>query len=712
MRRSLLGFRPHNVAAKTSSSSSAILSANARIYQLGRLGQVEAARRMFDEMPHRNVVSWNSIVAVYFQNARPAEARSLFDGMPPIHNTASWNGMVSGYVKNGRLDEARAFFDAMPEKNVVSWTSMVRGYVQEGDVAAAEALFQQMPERNVVSWTVMLGGLLQEGRIDDARRLFDAMPEKDVVARTSMIAGCCQVGRVPEARALFDDMPRRNVVSWTTMMTGYAQNGNVDVARKLFEVMPERNEVSWTAMLTGYLQAGRPDEALELFERMPEKPLATCNAMILGLAQNGLVAEAKRLFTMMPESDEMTWSAMMKVYERNGRELDVLDTFTSMQKAGMRANFPSLISVLTVCASLAILDHGRQVHAEVVKSHFDFDLFVVSALITMYVKCGDLIKARKIFDMFPSKDVAMWNSMITGYAQHGLGAEALDVFSDMRLVGMAPDDITFVGVLSACSYTGRVKEGKKVFESMQGVYSIEPKTEHYACMVDMLGRAGHINEAVDLIDKMPMEPDAIVWGSLLGACRIHKNVEVAEVAVKNLMRLEPKNAGPYVLLSNIYASRGKWGDVAELRKVMRVRSVSKSPGCSWIVVEKKVHMFTGGDALTHPEHKAIVVMLERLGGLLREAGYCPDGSFVLHDVDEEQKTHSLGYHSEKLAVAFGLLKIPEGMPIRVIKNLRVCGDCHTTMKLISKITKREIVLRDANRFHHFRDGSCSCGDYW
>ncbi|KAM0947566.1 putative tetratricopeptide-like helical domain superfamily, DYW domain-containing protein [Dioscorea sansibarensis] len=693
------------------SCTAEIVAANRRINHHARLGQIEVARRVFEEMPERSIVSWNSMIAAHFLNHQPHRAQHLFDRMPQ-RNAASWNAMISGYIKVRQLDTARKVFDSMPECNVVSWTSIIHGYIQDGLVSEAEKLFYQMPEKNVVSWTVMLGGLIQDGRIDDARKLFDEMPEKDVVARTSMIGGYCQAGRMKEAREIFDQMPKRNVISWTSMISGYVHNSHVDVARKLFEVMPERNEVSWTVMLTGYTQAGRIDEAFEFFKRMPEKSVIACNAMILGLGQNGMVIEARKVFDQMMERDDGTWSAMIKVYERSGFDLEALDTFRLMQKAGVCPNYPSIISILAVCASMAILDHGRQVHEVMVRYCYDADVFAVSALITMYVRCGNLAKAKKVFDMFDSKDVAMWNSMITGYAQHGLGEEALGVYYDMREIGMVPDGITFIGVLSACGYTGMVNEGKEIFESMGSVSLVEPKAEHYACMVDLLGRAGHVDEAFDMVKNMPVEADAVVWGALMGACRMHMHLDVAEIAAKKLLCLEPRNAGPYILLSNIYASKGRWEDVAELRKVMSARNVSKSPGCSWVEVDKKVHMFTLGDLLGHPEHVIIIGMLGKLDRLLKEAGYCPDGSFVLHDVDEEQKMHNLRYHSERQAVAFGLLKIPEGVPIRIMKNLRVCGDCHVAIKLIAKITGRGIILRDANRFHHFRDGSCSCKDYW
>ena len=694
--------------------TSVAISSTSQISQYARIGQIENARRLFDQMPCKSIVDWNSIVAGYFQNSRPREARILFDIMPE-KNTVSWNGLISGYIKNGMVTEARKIFDMMPERNVVSWTVMVRGYVQEGMISEAESLFWKIPEKNVVSWTVMLGGLIQEGRVDEARQLFDMMPEKDVVARTSMIGGYCQKGRLAEAREIFDEMPRRNVITWTAMISGYVHNQRVDVARKLFEVMPEKNEVSWTAMLIGYIQCGRIKEASELFEAMPVKSIVACNAMIIGIGQKEEVAKARWIFDQMSEKDDVTWSAMIKAYERKGFELEALNLFDVMQREGFRPNVPSLISVLCICASLANLDYGKQVHAQLVRSQFDLDAYVASVLITMYVKCGNLVKAKLVFDRFALKDTVMWNSIITGYAQHGLGEEALQIFHEMCSLNILPDDVTFVGVLSACSYTGKVKEGHGIFESMNSKYQVEPKTAHYACMVDLLGRAGQLTEAMSLIENMPdlrVEADAIVWGAFLGACRTHMKLDLAEVAAKKLVQLEPENSGPYILLSNIYASKGKWSDVADLRRKMRARRVRKSPGCSWIEVEKNVHMFTGGDSMGHPEQEVIMRMLERLSGLLKEAGYCPDGSFVLHDMDEEEKVHSLRYHSEKLAVAYGLLKVPEGRPIRVMKNLRVCGDCHSAIKLMAKVTGREIILRDANRFHHFKDGLCSCRDYW
>lgn len=676
-----------------------------------RLGEVETARKVFDQTPQKDISAWNSMISGYFQYCQPNEAQRLFDEMP-VRNTVSWNGLISGYIKNRMVMKAREVFDVMPERNVISWTAMVRGYVEGGMVSEAEALFWRMPEKNVISWTVMLNGMICEGRIDEAQRLYDLMPVKDVVARTTMIGGLCSTGQLDEAREIFDCMKQKNVVSWTTMISGYVQNGKVDIARKLFEVMPERNEVTWTAMLMGYIHSGRTDDAWELFKAMPTKSIVACNAMIIGLGENGEVSRARNIFDLMREKDNGTWEAMIKIYERKGFELEVLRLYRVMQSEGVRVHFPSLITILSVCASLATLDHGKQVHAKLLRCKFGDDVYLSSTLMTMYMKCGDVVKGKTVFDRSLCRDIVMWNSLITGYAQHGLGDEALQVFREMYSSGIQADDVTFIGILSACSYSGKVKEGEEIFESMKSKYKIKPNTAHYACMVDLLGRAGQLNEAYDLINEMPVEADAIVWGSLMGACRNHMNTDLAEVAAKKLLEFEPQKAGPSVLLSNIYASKGRWGDVAKLRKNMRSRKVSKVPGCSWIEVNKEVHMFTVGESTPHPQHMAIMKMWEKLGGMLREAGYSPDGTFALHDVEEEEKAQNLRLHSEKLAVVFGLLELPEEVPIRVMKNLRVCGDCHTAIKLISNVTRREIILRDANRFHHFKDGLCSCKDYW
>nr|ADE77588.1 unknown [Picea sitchensis] len=310
-----------------------------------------------------------------------------------------------------------------------------------------------------------------------------------------------------------------------------------------------------------------------------------------------------------------------------------------------------------------------------------------------------------------NKNVVSWNAMIVGYGMHGHGEDALVLFTQMQQRGVKPNEITFISVLSACSHAGLVDEGWKCYNCMTLDYAITPTVEHYACMVDLLGRAGHLNEAWDFIEKMPIEPGASVWGAFLGSCRIHCNIELGERVAELLLNLDPDNAGYYVLLSNIYAAAGRWDDVAKVRKMMKEKDVKKSPGCSLIEVNNKLHSFVVGD-ISHPQTEAIYAMLETLARQMEAVGYVPCTDFVLHDVEEEIKENMLFAHSEKLAIAFGLISTRSGTSIRITKNLRVCGDCHSATKFISKIVKREIIMRDLNRFHHFKDGLCSCGDYW
>lgn len=268
-----------------------------------------------------------------------------------------------------------------------------------------------------------------------------------------------------------------------------------------------------------------------------------------------------------------------------------------------------------------------------------------------------------------------------------------------------------VGVLSACSHTGLLDKGTEYFYSMNCDYGITANSKHYTCMIDLLGRAGCLDEAQNLMRNMPFEPDAATWGALLGASRIHGNTELGEKAAKIIFEMEPDNSGMYVLLSNLYAASGRWGDVSRMRLKMRDNGVKKVPGYSWLEVENMVHTFSVGDSF-HPEKGRIYAFLEELDLKMKLDGYVSSTKLVLHDVEEEEKEHMLKYHSEKLAVAFGILSIPAGRPIRVMKNLRVCEDCHNAIKHISKIEGRLIILRDSHRFHHFSGGSCSCGDYW
>ncbi|PKA61213.1 Pentatricopeptide repeat-containing protein [Apostasia shenzhenica] len=673
-------------------------------------GRYASALRLFGDMSQRDLVSWNTMINGHFRFGNLQAARRMFDEMP-LRDTVSWNTMISAYSQNGRVEEAQEIFDMAPVKDSVTWNGILAAYLQNGRFESALKLFESNLHWDIVSWNAMLGGYVQNNRLPDARQLFDRMPEKDIVSWNTMLSGYAQSGNMAEARKLFEESPSKDVFTWTAMVSGYAQNLMLEEARKVFDEMPVRNTVSWNAMIAAYVQRRKMVDAEELFNAMPFRNISSWNTMISGYAQAGMIEEACRIFTSMESRDSVSWSAMIAGYAQNGLGEEALRCFVEMGRSRVRINRSAFACALSTCADIAILECGMQVHGKLVKAGYGLGSFVGNALLAMYFKCGNVDEAYKIFQEMPQKDAVSWNTMIAGYARHGFGDNALQVFDMMRTTEIKPDGVTLVGVLCACSHAGLVNKGIDYFYSMHQDFGIKPKAEHYTCMIDLLGRAGRLSEAQSLLKDLPFEPDATMWGALLGASRIHHDFELGRITAEKIFEMEPDNAGMYVLLSNLYASSGSWDDVGKLRVMMRDRGVRKVPGFSWMEVNNKVHTFSVGDSV-HPEKEKIYAFLEELDMKMKKAGYVSATKLVLHDVDEEEKEQMLKYHSEKLAVAYGILNLNPGRPIRVIKNLRVCDDCHNAIKFISLIEERVIILRDSNRFHHFSEGSCSCKDYW
>ncbi|GAB2214860.1 hypothetical protein Drorol1_Dr00019225 [Drosera rotundifolia] len=389
-----------------------------------------------------------------------------------------------------------------------------------------------------------------------------------------------------------------------------------------------------------------------------------------------------------------------------------VNIFRRLAKEGIWPNEFTFSSVINAFASpVASAEQGKQFHAFSIKSGFSDALCVSSALVTMYAKRGNIVSANQVFKRQKERDLVSWNSMISGYAQHGHGQEALEVFKEMQSMNMKMDGVTLIAVVSACVHAGLVAEGEKYFDMMIKKHHINPTMEHYACMVDLYGRAALLDKAMELINQMPFPAGEKVWRSLLGACCVHRNLELGKLAAKNLISLQPQDPAAHVLLSNLYARCGNWRDRAEVRKLMDKKKLKKEAGRSWIEVKNKAYTFLAGDR-SHPLADQIFSKLEELYIRLKDAGYKPDTSYVLHDVEDEHKEAILSRHSERLAIAFGLISTPLGSEIQIMKNLRVCGDCHTVIKLISQLEGRTIIVRDSNRFHHFKEGVCSCGDFW
>ncbi|KAG9152909.1 hypothetical protein Leryth_012538 [Lithospermum erythrorhizon] len=468
----------------------------------------------------------------------------------------------------------------------------------------------------------------------------------------------------------------QDAVSFTALINGYVSGGRFDDARKLFDEIPDKDVVSWNAIISGFSQMGRFDEALGLFEEMREE---------------GVSPDVSTLLSVLSAS---------------------LDVFRLMQMENVKPNDVTFLSVLPACAHLGALALGKWIHVYIDKHQDSFtNPALWTSLISLYAKCGNIAAAKQVFNEIDSVTLGSWNVMISGLAMHGDAKEALALFSEMIDKGFTPDGITFISILSACSHAGLVDLGRQWFNSMVQEYNIAPKLQHYGCMIDLLGRAGLFDEAMALIESMDMKPDGAIWGSLLGACRIHGNLELGKSVADKLFKLEPNNPGGYVLLSNMYAQDGQWDEVARIRTMLNDMGMKKLPGCTSIEVDSVVHEFLVSDK-THPQSEDIYKMLDEMSRLLEKAGHVPDTSEVFYDIEEKWKEGVVSQHSEMLAISYGLISTKPGTTLRIVKNLRVCNNCHTATRLISSIFKREIIARDRNRFHHFKDGSCSCMDYW
>ncbi|XP_057841741.2 pentatricopeptide repeat-containing protein At3g24000, mitochondrial-like [Cryptomeria japonica] len=742
-----------------------IVVGNAMVDMYGKCGSIEKARESFDRMPQRNVVSWTAMIAGYTQNGLVEKALETFKQMQladvkpnsttiasilpacakigalehgmNIHQCVMEGGFLSDitvgnalldmYAKCGSIDKARKLFDRMPQKNVMSWTAMIAGYAQTGFGEKALEIFRQMQlagiKPNSTTFISILPacakiGALEQG-IDIHRSIMDRGISSDVVVATALVDMYAKCGSIDKARKFFDMMPQKNVVSWTAMIAGYAQNGFAEKALETFKQMQlagvKPNSTTFASVLPAYAKMGALEQGIDIHQSIKDgeilSDVVVATALIDMYAKCGSIDRASELFDRMPQRDVISWNAMIAGYAQNGFFEKALETFNQMQLAVVKPNSRTFASILPACAKMGALEKGIDIHQSIMDGGFLSDNTVGNALVNMYAKCGSIGKARELFDRMPQRDVISWNAMIAGYAQNGFCKDALKIFELMKHCRTYPDIVSFACVLYACSHAGLVDKGCTYFNHMNNTYCITPTVDHYVCMIDLLARAGYLEDTLNFIIKMPVKPVVVVWMSFLGACKLHMNIGLGVFTAMLLFDLDSKNAATYVLLSNMYAEMGRWGEVQMVRSLMKDEGIKKIPGCSWIESNKMIHVFCVGDR-SHPQTREIYAKLEKLAWEMKASGYIPDSKHLPNDVEEEEKELFLCYHSEKLAIAFGLLNMPPETIIRVFKNLRVCADCHTATKFISKIVGREIVVRDANRFHHFKEGQCSCEDYW
>lgn len=624
----------------------------------------------------------------------------------------------------GELNYARLVFDNIPKPTSFTFNSIIRGYTHQDLPHQALSFYVELIELGLLPDKFTLPSLLQCSQgLDDGRQLHSHAIKfgfgSDIYVQNTLMSMYSNHGSLTSAFKAFDKMANKTVVSWTTMIAALTKCDRSAEALGLYRRMRcenvEPNDITLLSVITACASARDFETAMKVVKYMDENGIrysTEISAAVMDVCSKcGQVPLARKMFDDLGRKNVVCWNIMIKCYVENSEYDDALQLFRQMQLEGMRADKVTMTSLVLACSHLGALELGRWLHACTRREGIDIDIALGTAFVDMYAKCGCVENAVDVFDEMPRRNVMTWTALIRGLAMCGRGEKALQLFGEMIGSKVKPDSITFVGVLTACSHAGLVEEGRAHFRSMISVYKIEPTVEHFGCMVDMFGRAGHLGKAVDLVRRMPMPPDNFVLGGLLAACRIHNDVEIAEYAARRLLELHPDHAGTYVLLSKIYSSMGKGEEAERVRSLMAERKVSKPPGCSMVEIDGETHEFFMGDE-KHPRSAEIYEMVEDMMERIGAAGYVAKRAEVMSETEEEEKEKDLRRHSEKLAMAFGLISTRPGETIRVMKNLRICGDCHAAAKLVSAVYRREIVIRDRCRFHHFNGGSCSCNDFW
>lgn len=762
-----LGQGVHGMTAKLGLLGD-VFVCNALIAFYGKCGLVDEAVKVFDYMSEKNLVSWNSMICVFAENGFAQEGLGLFSEMikceksfvPDVASLVTIlpicagegnlemgmvfhglavklglnqelmvkNALLDMYSKCGCLSHAKGLFDKDNNKNVVSWNTMIGGFATQGDTRGTFYLLRKMQvegreKTNKVTILNVLPVCLERSELLCLKELHAYSIRHgfhyDQLVANAFIAAYAKCGSLCSSQLMFNGMETKTVSSWNALIGGYAQNGAPRKALEFYLQMinsginPDRFSLGSLLLACSHMKSlrfGKEIHGYLIRIGLETDPFIVISLLSLYI-RCGKSASARVLFEEMENKSLVSWNALIAGYSQNGLPDEALVLFRQMLSDGIQHDEISINSVFGACSQLSALRLGKEAHCYALKAHLAEDIFVGCSIIDMYAKSGCIEQARRVFEKSRNKDVALWNAIIVGYGLHGYGKEALELFEKMLAFGMKPDGFTFVGILIACCHSGLVEEGLKYFNDMQNFHGITPKLEHYACIVDMLGRAGRLDESLRLINEMPDEPDAGIWSSLLSSCKTFNALDIGTKVAEKLFELEPNKAENYVLLSNLFAASGKWDDVRRVRQKMKEVGLQKDAGRSWIELGGKVYSFMAGNT-SFTGSKQMQNMWRRLEEKIRKIGYKPNTDSALHELAEDEKIEVLRGHSEKQAICVGLLRTSKGETLRINKNLRICVDCHNAAKLISKVVEREIVIRDNKRFHHLRNGCCSCGDYW
>ncbi|KAF5190194.1 Pentatricopeptide repeat-containing protein [Thalictrum thalictroides] len=609
------------------------------------------------------------------------------------------------------------------------WNTLIRGYAKSSNPSKAISFYYYMVQCGVLpdnfTYPFVLIGCARIQEVKFGERFHCEVLKNGFLSDVFVVNGVVQVyvscGCFEFGCKVFDESSVRDIVTWNVMIGGYCSKGFYEKAFECFENMRkgdgiEPDDVTMISLVSACAKMGNLEQGRVIHSYAKEfgleKHLKVGNAVLDMYCKCGDLEASQHLFDTMHERDVFTWTSLISGMVISGYFRESLVLFGRMQCENIRPDEVTLVSVLSACAQLGALEQGKYVHLLMDRYEVNRDVVLETALVDMYAKCGSIEFALQVFHGMRVKNVFTWNTIIGGLAMHGHGKHVMRLFEQMKCERILPDGVTFIGLLCACSHTRLVSEGLELFRAMKEDYHIEPRMEHYGCIVDLLCRAKLVSDALAFIENMPFQANSVMWANLHGACSISGNFELAQKVGQRVIELEPDSCGRYVQLSNFYAGIHQWNEAQSIRKEMKSKGIEKAPGCSWIEMNGIVHQFIAGDR-SHIETEKIYMMIEEMCQRVKLAGiHVSRTTQVMFDIEEEEKEHSLFLHSEKLAIAFGLINTSPGSPIQIVKNLRVCNDCHSFIKIISKAFNRTIVARDRSRFHHFREGSCSCRDFW
>ncbi|XP_050227564.1 pentatricopeptide repeat-containing protein At3g02330, mitochondrial [Mercurialis annua] len=682
-----LGVQVHGLVVRMGFVND-VITGSALLDMYAKCNSLDDSLWVFGEIPVKNWVCWSAMIAGCVQNEEHIEGLELFNEMQKggigvsqsiyasvFRSCAGLSAMKLGaqlhghalklafgsdivvgtatldmYAKCGSMEDAQRVFNSLPKHSLQCYNAMIVGCVRNEQGFNALQLFWILLNSGLGFNEISLSGAISacasikgnlEGRQLHSLAVKSTLTSNICVANAILdMYGKC--GALVEADCMFDEMERRDAVSWNAIIAAHEQNGNEEETLAFFASMLrsriEPDEFTYGSVLKACSSGQTLNCGMEIHNRIIKSGMGMDSfvggALIDMYSKCGMIEEAKKIHDRIEQQTMVSWNAIISGFSLLKQSEDAHSFFSEMLEMGIKPDNFTYAIVLDTCANLATVGLGKQIHGQIIKQQLHSDVYITSTLVDMYSKCGNMQDSRLVFDKASNKDFVTWNAMICGYAQHGLGEEAIKTFENMQLENVKPNHATFISVLRVCAHMGLVEKGLHYLDTMVTEYGLEPQLEHYSCIVDIIGRSGRVSEALKVIKDMPFEADAIIWRTLLSICKIHGNVEIAETATDAILQLEPHDSSAWILLSNVYADAGMWGKVSEMRKMMKYKKLKKEPGCSWIEVKDEMHAFLVGNK-THPKCEEIYEIIGLLIDEMKWVGYKPETNFFIDEESEE-----------------------------------------------------------------------------